>query len=207
MSDEIIWYDGETEEKRLETHAFILNAPPRSGKDSLKDYLMTNLDAGEFMFKSKLFAIAYVTANFTPLEWKNVWWPRYESNMKDKPWDRLGGLSQRDYLIKISEEWIKPVFDNDYFGKCLADDIKSTPIDVAIVSDGGFPDEIQPLIDILGKERVHILQWTKDGCTFDNDSRDYITAYPNCIVDLGENVHDELDDFCRRAHRIINGII
>lgn len=209
MDDEhkIIWHDDENEEPKLATKAFILNAPPRSGKDSLKDYMIENTAAGEYMFKAKLFAIAYVSGNFTPTEWQSVWIPRYESDLKDEPWERLGGLSQRQYLIKISEEWIKPTFGNDYFGICLADSIRTDNLDLAIISDGGFPDEVQPLIDILGKENVFILQWNKKGCSFDNDSRNYITEYPENIVNLGENIHGELEDFCKRAHRIINGLL
>ena len=194
--EDVIWDKPSNDES---TKIFILNAPPRAGKDSLAEYLHKELGASKFSFKDKLFAIAFVTGNFTRDEWLNVWIPRYNTDAKDKPWDRIGGISQRDYLIKISEEWIKPHYGNDYFGNCLVNNINNQRCDIAVVSDGGFVDEIEPLFNKYGKENVYIVQWSKKGCSFENDSRDYIDDYPDNIIKVGENVQDHFDVFAEKA--------
>lgn len=159
----------------------IFNCPPRSGKDTIADLICNNyLNTEKRSFKDKLFEIALLVSNVS----KEEWFERYKS-LKEIPWDKLGGLSQREYLIKISEDWIKPTHGENYFGVSLAKSIIDDGM--YIIPDGGFDSEISPVVESFTEESVLILQWGRNDCTFKNDSRDYIQSYPQITIQLPDN--------------------
>ena len=90
----------------------LLNSPAGAGKDTIGAMLAEVLFGDVCQFKDKLFEIAILAANVSETEW----FLRYnQRELKEKPWDKLGGLTQREYLIRISEEWVKPTLGDDYF--------------------------------------------------------------------------------------------
>lgn len=161
------------------TKIIVLNCPPRSGKDTIAAEFVKNDGYTMLSFKAQLIEIALLISNVSRQEWDE----RYET-MKDVPWDRLGGLSQRQYLIKISEEWVKPVHGKDYFGKIIAEN--SHPRNTYILPDGGFEEEIFPLYEKYASQLL-ILQWSRNDCTFEHDSRDWIVNYPELTVQIRDN--------------------
>jgi hypothetical protein len=189
-----------TQKKKL----FIFNCPPKAGKDSSAEVLMQmNPTIQHIEFKSVLFEIA-LTVSRIP---EDEWFDRYNivnpdgTLKKDEPWDRLNGLSQRQFLIKISEEWVKPTFGDDYFGQAVARDIESYPADFFIATDGGFDSEVKPVADSIGADNVHVLQWSREGCSYDGDSRNYLSEAcgAGSIVRIEDN-NTTLED---HADRII----
>lgn len=146
----------------------ILNGPPGSGKDTIANHLEGYNSFEVYSFKKHLIEIALLTSRVDYIDW----WKRYnDRDLKDTPWDVLGGLSQRQYLIKISEEWIKPVHGESYFGDILAHEIKYEEADV-VISDSGFDAEAVPVIQ-LGDTLVVYLY--RDGCSYEGDSRSYLS--------------------------------
>lgn len=159
----------------------ILNAPPRAGKDSLAEYLrvqqyndsalsMCNTHTSVYSFKrypmqliDKIIDIAGISHD----EWEE----RYYSDLKDFPWVKLGGISQRDFITKVCEEWIKPVFGDKVFGNAaretVLDRLNSSLVDryhseLIVFTDGGFIEEVEPLINKSVKNNkfnVVIAQW------------------------------------------------
>ena len=134
----------------------ILNGPPRSGKDTIAKRLT---DFIHVEFKEELFNMAIEMSGVPSDEW----FARYEGYiqengpyenfkttwLKNEPWDKLNGLSQREFMIKVSEEWAKPLFGKDVFGKRLKErlDCKAWKEDESFVtSDGGFFEEMLPFI-------------------------------------------------------------
>jgi len=168
----------------------IFNCPPRSGKDTVAEGLVKFGYKIE-SFKGKLIEIALLVSDIE----KEDWDARYVEQ-KDVPWDRLGGLSQREYLIKISEEWVKPVHGKQYFGHALAKKIQKLPDDLnVVIPDGGFEEEVFPLV-LAYPTNVLILQWGRKGCTFDNDSRRYIENWPHITKRIRDNdtsIKDQID--------------
>lgn len=83
------------------------------------------------------------------------------------------GISPRQALIHVSENLIKPVHGNDFFGKQLANTINLSKEEYFFIPDSGFIDELRPLVE-AGHE-VYVVRIHRDGCTFQNDSRSYMT--------------------------------
>lgn len=158
----------------------ILNAPPHSGKDTIANLLVEKYSFTKLEFKQRIYEIAKAILgdSFGKLQ-------RDLSNRdaKEAPQDYLGSLSPRQFLIKISEDWIKPVFGDDYFGVAAAEAAAKARKGHVVFSDGGFPDEILPLRE-LGVP-VLVIRLRREGYDFSSDSRKYLPEYlGHCTLDL-----------------------
>ena len=150
----------------------ILNGPPGCGKDTFAAYLTGHrYPAVKASFKQPMFDIAFsMLGVYRYDEFMDLYNDREQ---KEKPQVILGGKSPRQFMIWISEDVMKPVFGDHYFGRRMVEEIHEMYRDLAVViSDGGFPEEIKPLVK-AGHE-VHICRLHRDGFTFAGDSRDYI---------------------------------
>ena len=147
----------------------ILNGPPGCGKDTIAAYLTGHrYHAVKASFKQPMFDIAFsMLGVYRYDEFMDLYNDREQ---KEKPQVILGGKSPRQFMIWISEDVMKPVFGDHYFGRRMVHEMYR---DLAVViSDGGFPEEVKPLVK-AGHE-VHICRLHRDGFTFAGDSRDYI---------------------------------
>lgn len=163
----------------------LLNGPPNSGKDTLGGILAMRGYGRLYSFKKRLIEIALVTSGVTYGEWVRRYGVR---ELKETPWGRLGGLSQREYLIRISEDWVKPVFGEDYFGRAAVEDIVaggSSHWD-AIFTDSGFAAEVAPLRALSGN--TVLVRLHREGCNFEGDSRGYLHSV--CQREFDINVPD-----------------
>lgn len=157
----------------------VFNGPPGSGKDTIVDHLMAKTfkkrSVGRTTFKKAL--VKQVQNLFTISD--TNWWTRYDASsstgdrMKDLPWDRLDGLSQRGALIAMSEAFTKPTFGNDYYGKALLKEIRSKSANVILIPDGGFKEELA-VLENAEDLTVMVIQLERHGCSFKGDSRRYI---------------------------------
>ena len=145
----------------------IFNGPPGSGKDEAASY-----------FKHQGFkhvSFKYVLFKET-IEYFGVphdWFMRdyNDRKIKERPESALRGFSRREALIHVSEEIIKPVKGLDFFGVCVAKEVRD---DVNYcISDGGFVEELIPIINKIGTENIVLVQLTRDGCDYSADSRRY----------------------------------
>lgn len=156
----------------------VLNAPPSAGKDTLADRFVELYEYRKASFKSSMFSIATAVSGIS----EEDWFTRYnDRSLKEEPWDRLGGLSCRQFMIKISEDWIKPVFGKDHFGKVTADMLENDKS--YVFSDGGFVEEIYPLAIKFWYDDIFIVRLHRAGCSYEGDSRSYL---PDSRMD---NVH------------------
>ena len=178
----------------------IMNAPPGAGKDTLAgddewcqrvgnmllaDYQFDKggqfqCDVEHISFKSGIFdilsSVLHVALDFDDA---NEFYDRYYDRcLKEQPWDKLGGMSPRQLMIFLSENFMKVVFGKNVFGKFSARLASSyayaTGGTVYVFSDGGFAEEVSEVVKSVGAENVYVLQWKAEGCSFDNDSRRYL---------------------------------
>lgn len=145
----------------------LFNGPPRSGKDFAADYFK-DLGFKHLSFKYQLYkeTIKYFDVD---ARW---FMDRYDNRAeKEVPSALLGHMSVREAMIYVSEKVIKPKKGLDYFGKQVADEI-DLERDYCI-SDGGFIDELLPVINKVGSDNFVLVQLTREGCDYSTDSRRY----------------------------------
>lgn len=166
------------EKQRKGMPTVILNGPPNSGKDAIAKLLAESMNVVHLEMKSCMFAIAMQATGISEQEW----FQRYNNKeLKEQPWSKLGGLSQRQFLIKISEEWMKPTLGNDVFGRRMAEVALShrwrTKGEATIVfTDGGFKEELDAMVYTLGEDNVLLVRVHRDGKDFKGDSRSYLPS-------------------------------
>lgn len=159
----------------------ILNGPPSSGKDEIAKMISKKGLFGETAFheqvKGTLFKQVLALSQIS----SGDWFDRYnDRNLKELPWDRLGGLSQREFMIKVSEEYVKPVFGKDFYGRMAGQRAKKLINDGFHVafSDGGFSSELDAMKSIVGDENILLVRLHRYGCTFEGDSRSHLSNPP-----------------------------
>lgn len=171
----------------------VLNGPPGCGKDTTSLFIHRRMwrtarslpDQLEHLparmnFKDHLFLVTALT--FGVSHKKLISDNQNRRDLKDAPYfthpkdGRV--MTLREGLIHVSEDLIKPVFGRDYFGKKAgnAAAIALWHYGSVVFADGGFPDEFVGMVDRLpiGTE-VHVVRLRRDGCTFEGDSRAYLT--------------------------------
>ncbi len=165
----------------------VLNAPPSAGKDVGASYLAKNFhNVSHKEFKKALFDLSIAVAQIDRTKFFELYDDR---KLKETPTPLLFNRSPREHMIHTSETLIKPVYGKEYFGNVLA---MSLDDGVNVISDGGFIEELQPVIKEVGAENVIIVRIHRDGCTFDGDSRDYLYGTSCVELDL-ENDGSEQD--------------
>lgn len=148
----------------------ILNGPAGCGKDTLAMALVEmGFAKGTTSFKNPMFNIAL--AALGPDAYHEFLDGYDDRARKEKPEGFLNGLSRRQFMIAISEQFIKPVLGSDYFGKYLAENLPDGD-DVFVVSDGGFASEVAPIF--AAGHDVRIVRLHREGYTFEGDSRGYL---------------------------------
>ena len=148
----------------------LFNGPPGSGKDISADYFK------EQGFKHLSFKYRLYDETVKYFNIKKTWFmERYnDRSVKEVPHIDLGHMSCREAMIYVSEKVIKPKFGLDYFGKQVASEIN---VDQNYcISDGGFIDELIPVVNRVGSKNFRIVQLTRDGHDFSIDSRRYFNG-------------------------------
>jgi hypothetical protein len=185
----------------------IFNGPPGCGKDAAC-LLYKNMGYTHLSFKEELFKETFKFFGVSK-EW---FMKGYENrDIKEKPVPQLKvsgkSFSRRDAMIYVSEKFIKPKYGKDYFGKQLANQMTSEGL--FCVSDGGFQEELSPIINKFGAESITIIQLTREGCDFSSDSRRYFNG--NLVQEfmLGKETpivkcHFLPDQFPIRTYRVHN---
>jgi len=176
----------------------ILNAAPNSGKDVAADYMNKNYGFEHVEFKEKLFELVKVIYSLTDETWNEL----YTRELKEKKNLLLDNLSPRESLIKVSEQVIKPNYGPEYFGKTLSKKISTSDNNVFVVSDGGFIEEVNPVVRAVGAENLMIIRIHRPECTFATDSRSFLPDITGVTI-LDINNESTLDEFLRSVETAI----
>ena len=124
------------------------------------------------------------------------------------PLRETGGRSWRSTLIWLAEI-TKKEFGSDIFGYLAADKMihEVTGAKSTVFSDTGFPDELIHLVKVYKPENCELWRIHREGCTFQNDSRQYIHYAPIGvnIVDINNQYDMELFELqiMRHARRFL----
>ena len=151
----------------------VLNGPPQCGKDTIGKELVKSIDkAIQGEFKGLLLKILKQTLNLSDDTFDMMYANR---ELKDVKQPFFNGKSIRDIMISISEDYIKPMLGQDYIGKYELTKIKRGNAKCIIYTDGGFYDEIRPLLEDDSIE-LHVIQIHREGCSFSGDSRGWLVG-------------------------------
>lgn len=168
----------------------LLNGPPRSGKDTIARRLVGfDVFASGVLVEAKFATPLKEAAScmFPSVRWGAV--RERDRDDPDKPHPALQGQTPRRVLIDLSENFFKPTFGVDYFGRRAADHLRmlerhgiplpGDPTDrgrvVGVVfSDSGFAIEAGPVVQAVGASNVLVVHLHRTGCTFAGDSRGYL---------------------------------
>lgn len=148
----------------------ILNGAPNSGKDTIADVLADTYGWAHVRFKDILYR---ETAEYFHIALDTMIRLCTDRDLKEKKTSLLNGYSPRGALIHVSEEVIKPAQGPAYFGEVLSKRLTDAPWPgPVVISDGGFYEELIPMCD---DHEVCLIGLFREGCTFDGDSRDYLS--------------------------------
>lgn len=173
-----------------------LNGPPGSGKDTAASALSQRFQAFHYKLshplKVAIPALLGIEDRKVELE-----------NHKDEPMGVLFGKSFRELQIELSEKFIKPVLGQAALASIAVQNIRNHigPGRMCVVSDLGFQHEVDPLIRLVGKRNLLILQLVRDGCDFSKDSRSYVEHDDVTMIQL-HNKHD-LEMFRQQVVRAV----
>ncbi len=147
-----------------------VNGPPRSGKDQAGMILKRTHNVRIYKLsrpmKDALAAFFYIDHFMMKDE--------IEPN-KDTRSAEFGDLSWRGIQISFAETWAKPVLGQDILGKLGVMFLKQgTTYDITVITDSGFVEECMPIVKHIGIDNCLLIQLSRDGCTFEGDSRSYI---------------------------------
>ncbi len=159
------------------THKIILiNGPPHSGKDEAGKILRRTRGARLYKMSRPLkeglreFFGLSIDAMKLSIE------PNKDEHVVESfrtPRDSV--MSWREVQISLSEEWAKPCFGKDILGRLAVSYLRQpTSFNMTVITDSGFREEALPLIYAFGPENCLLITLSREDCTFEGDSRDYI---------------------------------
>ena len=149
----------------------LLNGPPGCGKDTFADIInaATEYHTQVARMASPLKLGLHALLNLRHGE-------EAFNDVKEDNIPEFFGLTPREAYIMVSEQWLKPTFGQQIFGWLwLRKNMTLTENFDLIVPDCGFADEVIPLLQNLGPERIHLINIHRPECNFSNDSRSHIS--------------------------------
>ena len=149
----------------------IFNGPPASGKDEAASLYKEKYGFGNLSFKYQLFK---ETIKHFDVDERWFMEGYNDRTQKEKSEFALQGMSRREAMIHVSEDIIKPKKGLDYFGKSVAEEIFEDKN--YALADGGFVEELEPIIEKVGADNIVIVQLTREGCDYSSDSRKYFNG-------------------------------
>lgn len=142
-----------------------LNGPPGVGKDFLALYLRQHRDFAHFKFATPLKLMLAELFDVSP---------QFIEKEKDQ---LIHGHTIRQWLIELSENFVKPRAGRGFFGKMLAFRLLKSFATRIVISDCGFVAELEALANALPSYHIQPLSIAREGHTFEFDSRSYLPSH------------------------------
>jgi len=196
-------------------HCVAIQGPPRSGKDTAGFYIKTEFEALGYhaiLCKAagwlKTTVAKHAFGEFPVMNEADI------ERVKDQ---LIPGrdITFRQALICFSEQYAKPMFGADFFGKKLVEQMLVLEANytefygmhakevVFVMTDAGFEEEQIPVQNCMGKEFYSIVQMHREGCDYSYDSRSYFCLNGSRCEKLHNN--EALDILALKCGKIAKG--
>jgi hypothetical protein len=180
----------------------LLNGPPYSGKDTAAKALVAWRGGPKVAIIRMSETIKRIAHDLyglppdTPVE--------AFSGCKDLPNAAFGGNTPRYVYIQVSEEMVKPVLGEDWFGHVAVIRAKAAQqrgARVVVFPDSGFDAEAEPLCRAFGRRNVMLIRIhaSTRGMSFANDSRSHIELPDVHSVDLTNNIQGDVTEYSKNV--------
>jgi hypothetical protein len=160
-------------------YIIFINGPPRSGKDTVADYLVTK-GYTKMKMAGVLFDDIKKILNLTDEQYN-----LYREEKKDEP--LVFDTTLRQISINYSEKVAIPRHGQYYWSKIFLENARNSGFDKIVVSDLGFQREYDYFLNSLRfpYEQFSVIRIEREGCSFANDSREYVSSFDFKIVNDG----------------------
>lgn len=194
----------------------LINGPPRSGKDALGIEVCRRVfrAASGWHAQRRKFATALKEMTHRLYDITDdydigghVEQDAFEDS-KDQPSADFRGITPRQAYIGVSELLMKKLHGPRVFGEILRDNLKhhKTNKVLAVVTDSGFVEEAQVMVEEFGRECVYLLHIHREGATFSGDSRGYVDLDLPMENKLRVKNDGTIDDLAADAEEVLRTI-
>ena len=163
----------------------LINGAPRAGKDSAGAMMLPEMPGqwAVVKFSQCLKERCHLAYGM------NAAHDAFEE-VKDQKLDCFLGISPREAYIHFSETWMKQVHGKDVFGQLMVRQLETMQMQLddlagVIITDSGFVDETQVLVEKFGPENITVIRLHRQGFTFEGDSRGLLD-----VTHLGVKTYD-----------------
>lgn len=158
----------------------VFNGPPDVGKDTAANYVRSfvQINAPYYYPRHMKFSEPLKRAAHAIYDTFHGW-EHYDSR-DGRPQKGMSngdflGLSPREAYIAMHEKYLKIMHGDDALGWILRKRIvRQNNTKLIVLSDSGFPEELHPIINLVGERNTLIVELHMAGKTFEGDSRSYI---------------------------------
>lgn len=193
-----------------------LNGPPRSGKDTLGQQLADHYnilhkkDTAIMKLAQPIKDGVKAFLGISDEEWYAI---DVLGKGKDDPHatSLTMGKSLRECQIGISEQFAKPFWDKQIFGKLLLERMKRKfPLcagdSMIFITDAGFSYECDPVVNYYGPENNVVIRLQRDGTDYSKDSRSYVDLSHLGVPHIDVSNNGTLDEARNAIHYALKEI-
>lgn len=183
-------------------HKFLLlNGPPHCGKDTVTSELVQYIQFQHIKFAGPMKRALAALLDIPESAIENY------KDIQSVVLQHTGTTTKehrdtlRQYLIAMSEDFLKPRYGNDFFGRVFWQHAKNSALPLIVASDCGFVEEVERVVSNAGKRNCILVRIHRSGCTFDGDSRSYM---PDGLCDTWDINNDgTIYDFTMKVLRLV----
>lgn len=178
-----------------------ISGPPRSGKDTLGTFL-SNAVEDTYGATPRMVALSMPMRHTVFAMMGRAYDGRVYEREKDTAQKALGGETLREAMIALSEEHVKSRYGKGFWARSAFayGDQPHTATPLAVVTDMGFPEEVEVLEQMFGAHNCMWVQLSRPGFDFSRDSRHFVGG--ELAVKL-DNTGTNLGAFFPAATRLI----
>ena len=181
-------------------HILLLNGPPGSGKDQLGRFFQELAHCHLLKFAK------VVKDSVHRIYGLNVEHDHFEKTKNDSRMEFFGKTPRQVY-IAFSEAFMKPLHGKGIFGHFVLEEITKGDHgkELIVITDSGFVEEAEVLVNHFGHRMLTLIHMHREGCSFKNDSRNYI--YLDGVSSVNFSNNNTLESLRQRASYMIDYMI